>query len=410
MTDNSFLPKNVHRLIYSQRSNMNRKRIITHKQNAYKTIAKTNGTHNTREYRLDMYDKLYRENKNIIEMPKDINYPMNYKVGTLWANHHCDTESIEFATMIIKNTIYVSYSEFIKSLKAICISLKNQHKKTKKKIILVIPYNMQKSNAWVSILIHPWIRDIVYDIQTNVINAYNIYIHDKKDDNVTVVVADDCSYTANQIMSKCSLQSSSLKYDGKPTEPNKNDRKWLEWNDEVIRESIRIENELDPSKFSINILIPYISTIAQRRIREKKHIRIPRNVKIFKPISELIDMSHFNDDIIMEFETTFQYHENISCIYFDHKIADAVSTFNKIYLAAPIFNCGNIKKSVRFIENCTGSSQSSKIANSVDPYSIYVNVEDILGDLSCPKTFYKCISYKLDGKKIKSSTEMSTIF
>ena len=55
--------------------------------------------------RLAAYDKLYKENKDKLHMPKKRNYPINYRTGMKWANKHCDAESVKFASEIIAHTI-----------------------------------------------------------------------------------------------------------------------------------------------------------------------------------------------------------------------------------------------------------------------------------------------------------------
>lgn len=362
-------------------------------------------THKSRKHRLDIYKKLYDENRHKIQMKNDINHPLNYKRGMKWAGHHCDNESIKFAESIIENTIYVSYGYFIDRLKQTCKSLIKHYENKSHKIIVIIPHHIIKSNFWVSLLIYPMIKDIIYDVQFSITNAYNTYAKD--DSNIACIIADDCVYTGSQILSMCMLSPSSIEYNGKEIEPEETSRKWIEWKQKVSNDTDDIIKNLNPAKFSVNILAPFISTLAQERINKYSFINISRNVKIFKIFRDMFDTSEFNVSVMREFETTFQYHPHISCIYFDHKIADAISTFNKIYMMAPIFNCGNIRKSICFIEGCEALGE--KVVD-LDIYKVYVNVEKILGSHACPRTFYQTFSYTLNGKKIPSRTPVSKIF
>lgn len=348
--------------------------------------------------RLTAYKKLYAENKSNLHMSKGRNYPINYKVGFDWASYHCDSESSNFASQIIKKTVYVSFNEFLSNLEHMCKSFKRHYEKKKDATyVLIIPFTSDKSNLWVSLLAYPWIHSILHDVHFNITDAYNEYVVHKKHKNVVCIICDDCAYTGNQIMNMCSLEPQKLKYKGKPAEPDQTSSIWMNWFKKITDDSARIEKAINKNAFSVNMIIPYMSTLAQQTLSEWHFVLIPKDVKIFKLFRELVNMHEYNQGMIREFESSFQYHTNISAIYFDHKIADAISTFNKIYLLAPVFNCGSLRKSVRFIDGCCGTKS---IDSSIDIYNIYVNIEDYMQENACPSTFYKSIAYKKNGKRV----------
>jgi hypothetical protein len=273
------------------------------------------------------------------------------------------------------------------------------------KIILIIPQYVSKSNFWVAMLVYPYLKDIIYDIQFSVTDTYNTYINELK--NIACIIADDCIYTGSQIIGMCLLSSEKVVYPGKEKEPSETSREWIAWKKKVSHDTDELIKKIQPDNFSVNLIVPFMSTLAQDRIKPYKFINVPKSVRIFKIFRDLVDMSEFNVSVMREFESTFQYHPHISCIYFDHKIADAISTFNKIYMLAPIFNCGNVRKSVCFIEGC--ESLGEKVAD-FDIYKVYVNVESVLGSHACPRTFYQTFSYLFRGRKISQGTPVSTIF
>lgn len=362
-------------------------------------------TSRSRKHRLDVYKQLYEENRQKIKMPSLINHPLNYKRGMKWAGFHCDAESMKFAESIIENTIYVSFGYFMERLDKICSTFVAHYAKKPHKIILIIPEYASKSNFWVALLVYPYLKDIIYDVQFNVTDAYNTYIRELK--NIACVIADDCVYTGSQIIGSCLLSAERVEYDGREKEPPETSREWIAWKKKVSHDTNEIIKKIDPDHFSVSLLIPFMSTLAQDRIRPYKFINISKSVIVFKIFRDLVDMSEFNVSVMREFESTFQYHPHISCIYFDHKIADAISTFNKIYMMAPIFNCGSIRKTVCFIEGC--ESLGEKVAD-FDIYKVYVNVETILGSHACPRTFYQTFNYLYRGRKIAQGTPVSTIF
>lgn len=344
--------------------------------------------------RIARFEALWSENKDRIHMPKPINYPINYKAGMKWARRHCDPDSARFAEQLVANTAYVSFGEFIANLERICTSFCTtiSARADKPDITLILPFDTSKSNLWVSLLAWPWLRGVVTDISFSITGAYNVA--NAKGKPTICIVCDDCAYTGNQLMSYCTLRPSEVIYPAKPKEPSPRTLDWIKWNNEVTAKATELEHALKREIFAVALMIPYMSTHAQANIANHPFIMAPKDVKIFQLFRERVSIHEFNQGAIREFESTFQYHSNISAIYFDHKVADAVSTFNKIYLLAPVFGCGDLRASVCFIDGCC--SQRMLPAN-FNTYDVHMNLEDTLGKLACPPTFYKKIVYVLDG-------------
>lgn len=366
------------------------------------------------ENRLRAFNKLYEENAKHLCMPKAVNHPLNYRRAMDWASHHCDSASVKFAEAVVANTAYISFGDFMSAIGRICTSFKQHYfgtthtsknssaggsapKSRPVKFVLVIPFDMTKSNIWVSLLMWPALRDFVDDIDFDITSVYNRYITNHSADRIVCIVCDDCAYTGNQLLGYCTLDPHRVEYPDKPKEPSVNSPDWIAW-DAAVREKARqIEAELDTARFSINLMIPYMSTHAQQNITDRRFLMVPKDVQIFKLFRERVNIHDFAVGAMREFESTFQYHSNIAAIYFDHKIADAISTFNKVYLLAPVFGCGNLKKSVCFIDGC----EKRKLPDEVNIYDVYVNIEDVLPrGAICPSTFYKSIKYTLNGRPI----------
>lgn len=358
--------------------------------------------------KLDIFKKICKENKDKIMMPKPINYPLNYKKGMGWASSHCDNKSVYFAGQIIAKTIYIPFFEFMEQLKKICLSFMKHYKNDENNIyVLVLPHTIDKSNFWISMLCNEWIENILTDIHFSVIEVYNYYIYEGNagNKNVVCILCDDCMYTGLQVNSHCSLLSTELKYKNKLEEPDDHDSEWLNWKRDTLDEIELIEKNLDINKFSINLIIPFISTVAATTLKSNRFIKLPKDAKMFKTFREEVDIQIHSESTIHEFEQTFQYHSNISAIYFDHKIADAVSTFNKVYLLAPVFNCNVTNASISFIDGC---NNDAVIPNKVKIYNMYMNIENELDGNACPPTFYKNIKYTYDGKNVEVDSIKST--
>ena len=359
------------------------------------------------------FKKFYKENIKNIFMKKRENHRLNYEKANHWANSQCDPESKEFAHWIIKNTEYVSFGKFIDRLQRVCESyLKTystpEHKNTH--FVLIIPFKINKSNTWVSLLAYRYLQKIITDVRYDVTEVYNSTIDHKSNlyrKKVRCIICDDCAYTGHQIEFISSLNTNWIKYPNRSPPPTVYEKSWIEWNNTVSRESHKYITNISIDDFSVDLIIPYMSIGAQLRLKKIHYIKIPSDCWIFPLFTQQVDMDRIPIHIVNEFKKTFQYHKNISAIYFDHKIADAVSTFHKIYLLAPLFNCVVTNKRIGFIENCT---EENKIHGDINIYNYYINLEPILKDKTCPPSYYKGIQYKFNNKLVDKDLYLFELF
>jgi hypothetical protein len=363
---------------------------------------------------LKKFISFYEENKKKLDMPNDINYPLNYKKGYKWAMSQCDEESRDFAISIIKNTDYISFLDFTKRIKVICDAWADDAKKKENKNnvnVMILPFTLSKSNIWVSMLCFKYIRKYIHEIEYNVTEVYNntkIFTSKYYKKKVRCIICDDCSYTAQQILSisKFDYTLVDTLHNTKP--PDDNDIKWLNWNRNNIIEAKKMINNIDTNDFSVDLLIPYLSNIAENAISKYRYIRLPRSRLIFTTFANNIDIDNIPIHILNEFRDTFQYHNDVSAIYFDHKIADSVSTFNKIYTLSPLFNCTSPMDHIRmgFIDNC---DKETKISNDINIYNLYLDIEKDTNHKVCPPSFYKNINYTQNNKPAQQDILISTL-
>lgn len=359
----------------------------------------------------EAFKKFYHENKARLKMPKANNYPINYKNGKLWASSQCDTESRDFAANIILYTRYVSFSTFFDLLKRVCSSyIKTystlKHKDTK--FILIVPFKLKKSNMWVSLLAFEFLENVIDDIYYDITAVYNDMrdhrskLYNKK---VRCIICDDCAYTGNQLSYICSFDHASINYANKPVEPDVHSLKWLDWHDNVYKGADEYIKKISLNDFSVDLIIPYMSILAQVRMREFHYVKIPELCIVFPTFAQQVNVEMIPAHIINEFKGSFQYHKDISAIYFDHKIADAISTFNKIYVLAPLFNCAVKNRRVGFIDNCN----STTIPDNLNIYDYYIDMEAEMGSQVCPSTFYKHIKYTFNNVVLKQDAYIYNI-
>ena len=300
----------------------------------------------------------YNENKDKIYMPKPVNYPLNYKKGMIWALGQCNKDNSELARLIIENTIYVSFKEFMVRLENVCKAFKERVDQSFV-YVLLIPGKIYKSNSWVSMLAMEWLSGVFHSFYSSITDIYNETV-DKKSElfgkKIKIVYMDDCSYTGEQILNFLYFDYNTIKYNNKLPEPPQTSKKWLDWWKKTTNETSKIVRCLNKSKFEVIILAPYISTNAVKYVEKHNLTTVFKNQVLIYP--------NFNSQISNEInianrsKVLFQYSDNISAIIFDHKIADAVSTFNKAYLLAPLFDC-NIEQKKSFIQNCPEPPKTS---------------------------------------------------
>lgn len=358
---------------------------------------------------LAKFNHFYNENKHRIYMKKDINYPINYSKAIQWVNTQCDLESSEFADKIIRNTRYVSFGEFINNIIKISESYKESYKNEKDTVfILIVPYELSKSNLWVTLLVYEYIKELISDVHHDVTSIYNMTVDSKSKlyrKRVRCIICDDCAYTGSQIQHTVKLDNLRIQYKNKKNQPDNKTKEWLKWYDNTISDSESNIKNISIDNFSIDLIIPFMSSLALKKISDIHYVKIPKNTCVFPLFRDQVNMDNLPSGIVNEFKSTFQYHKDISALYFDHKIADAISTFNKIYYLAPLFNCTISNVNIPFIEGC-----NIKIPEDINVYDQYIAVENATINKLCPVVFYKGIEYTFNGKKVDKNLTLYEIF
>jgi hypothetical protein len=353
--------------------------------------------------------KFYNENKDKLHMSKKTNYPINYKKGKQWATAQCDPDSRSFANDIIKFTTYISFGDFMERLTRVCESyLKSNQKDENTHYVLIVPFKISKSNMWVSLLAFEHLKHLVDDIAYDITDVYNQTLNHKSklyDKVIKCLICDDCAYTGHQLGYIASFDNDVINYPNKPPAPNVNDKKWLEWHETINKDANSYIKKIDIRKFSVDVIIPYMSILAKTKLLDIPYVKIPKACKIFPIFNQQINVGTIPVHVLNEYKQTFQYHKDISAIYFDHKIADVVSTFHRIYLLAPLFNCSVQDKSMGFIDHCT----RNKMPENIKIYDYHIDLEKLV-DNACPPTFYKGINYTFNKKPVDSEIFVFDLF
>lgn len=390
-----------------------------------------------------LYDFIKKNEEELIYTPKTL-HGFNIKRANEWIRAQTDKDLKLFAQKVTENTVDVSFKTFKTQLYNMFQTIINEissgngtqnitivKKKYKdknvtgslitpdyyadgifsnvknmffskasvyKNIILVIDDALEKSNSWISFLFLLFLFDnyTYYDneFQTRIsdlLDDTNIYIVSNtiyippifianNFESTLVLHFDDVSYSGSQIMLALSnikdfvdTSSSELKY------KLVRNLKYIIGVPFIGFSAIEKFHLFYESNPYINVYIPEVSTVffSLNKLLENK--------------GESLDYKKtlLNNQWVQVF---YQYQNNVSAIYFSHKLADSVSIFQKIYAFGPVFDIAknSISRVGSLIENC----ESSKYEDNVFLEDT-VDIKDCNNKpcYICPEAFYKKIKY-----------------
>ena len=302
------------------------------------------------EYK-EIYDKI--QEKPII--PKK-SYPLNQeKVKEYLENTE---ESIRpILKKLFDNTTHISYQTFkfilYNNFKELIRYCKIRNIGVISLYLESIDYDniIQKSNFWVAQHFYQYLKKNKINIKLNII--YNSDDIKFLDDDELIVILDDCSYTGTQIYNT-------------------------------------LKNDLNVNKkFNIYIIITFITNAA---IKLLKSVNTTSNIIISKNNVIIKDFYQYLTDYEKNLTVLKMHFTNKYPIYFDHKLADSLSTYTSYY-SGMVYNSTKI---IPVITNC-------EHMNKTDDINLYTP--------KCPISPYKINSadYELykDNIKIKSSSTPS---
>ena len=261
---------------------------------------------------------------------------------------------------ILDNTKYINYKEFIKNLN---ISIKDllyylKFKKLKTAYVYKsIKFNT-KSNGWIYNYIKKMFKYLKSNIKLKLINLNNIK---KLKNNDIVIFPDDCIYSGLQMSSN-------------------------------INKFIKLKK-----KNLIYILTPYISSFGINNIKntigKKNKLKICKHVNIDKyliykylKINEIAKIEGFYSNLEKKFlnDKYISKFRNVYLLYFNHKLADFISTITLFYMGV-VPNNYNKRALIYRTENTIPKLQIIPLINNCNYKKIKINVNNPI----CPKPPYK---------------------
>jgi hypothetical protein len=200
-------------------------------------------------------------------------------------------------------------------------------------------FNLFKSNFWVFLLAYKHLKVKPYDVILNLNVAIRLYHPTIKD----FLLVDDCSYSGSQLVDSVLTNSvSELLYNNK--------------NVYVIvdKQQVMYEPVLDKN-CNVHVLIPYVSSIALKKINNFEMISSIRIIKYFsriiKTYGDILDWSTLKN-INELYKKYYSYLDfaYLTPIFFQHKIADMLSTIELILIKGQVLD--NPAKKLVFIKEC----------------------------------------------------------
>ena len=269
-----------------------------------KTLLAKNMKEQTKPPKTANKEVIKKTNKHRFKL--DIKIPIDHSLNKEQVKKYinaCDLEVRPIIKKIFNNTVHISFEEFIKNLNKNIKDLLNATNKSKNIYFYINKFLKEKSNYWVYKYVKNYIK---YNKP-----EYNIYIidnFDKSNNGDYIVFVDDCIYSGNQLSTElCGIKNKAL------------------------------------IQLNFYILSPYISKSGKSYIEE----RMDKNKYFNKSNSKLIFSAYSNDiplidDYLTESDFTILYKyieyfmmeepiEGKYLIYFDHKLADNISTITPIY-------------------------------------------------------------------------------
>jgi hypothetical protein len=320
--------------------------------------------------RLDDFNKIYEVLKNNLE-PKSkarINQEKIREYIDLYKH-----ENTEFIKKVLNHIYHIDYNKFCSDSFEQVEVLNNNLKGKKYIYILGVnnqsgsssnDFNIYKSNLWMFMLIYDKLIQKPIDILLNMKIAIQLY-----GDTVEYLLVDDCSYSGSQMIDQVLYADSSETLYKYP-------------NSYLIKSDVYRKTIFKPVKnhnIKINLFIPYLSFIAWNKIQELKLITCLNVITYEKYILNEYGalLSREDSNKLQQFYSNFYNYINpltLIPIFFDHKIADAISTIDLILTKGQVLDNSDLR--LIFVEPCD-ELYSKYPANELLPKMLY-----------CPKPPY----------------------
>lgn len=301
---------------------------------------------NSKERRINDFKKIYQILKNYLEPKSKAHINENKMIE--YINLYKE-ENREWIKRVLHSILHIDFKKFcsdcweqlekfnsnIKGKKYIYILGVNNHVGSSN-----TDFDIYKSNLWMFMLIWDKLETKPLDIILNVKIAIQLY-----GDNVEYLIVDDCSYSGNQIVDQVLYNDASEALYKYPSSY-------------IIKSDIHKKTMFKPvstHNIKVHLFIPYLSYISWKKINELSLFTC-FDIKIYKKyiLNEFNAVLSEDDGMKLHYLYS-KFYINYSPlklipIFFDHKIADYMSTIDLILIKGQVLDNPNLR--LIFVEPC----------------------------------------------------------
>lgn len=298
-------------------------------------------------------------------------YPINNDRAIEWIAAQPAGCAREFAALFYSHLRRVSFDEWITALNKMSVEIIMKIERRKySRVVLVIDGQMTKSNTWVAIILFMRIGKYVTDVVNDIVRDFS----GEYPENTLFIHPDDCSYSGKQI------------------------------HESLYQSTIGTKTYV--------IACPYIGSTAYERLK-RSPVKFPKATVIFDNFDQQLENNtgdYSCDDIVnksmkiftTEMYKTFHYSRGLSAIYFDHKLADRVSIFQKVLALGPVHNGIAVGSLISGCETFEYKVRG-RVPSNDD------NISDFDADGVCPKAYYKTINYTYNGVLVDKNRNIMSL-
>ena len=341
------------------------------------------------------FSNFYLENKDKLFMESGHKSINDANVDKWFQNIQNDSsEEIKptydfFARTFIEFLLYVPFDKFYEILNRISLQLVEiVNSGDYKNIYFYIPDSANKSNLWVALLFldclvrnHILSSDEMRE-KIKFVNNYDALVNDSKNEKSLCLYCDDMSYTGSQI------KSNFMRRKNTNLDDTNIDKYFI----------IAYLSNAAYTKLSIikNVHFFKDTVVVNSYIDQLKHKYGETNPKMVENVVKMFTYTNNqNDAFFTQGRKACNCNMSYTPIYFDHKIADELSTFNKLLFTGS-YPTTSVCEINPLIHGCNNIVELETLFGK-NPCTTNYTLDS---EVPCFPSFYKTIDYTINGNKI----------
>jgi hypothetical protein len=275
-----------------------------------------------------------------------------------------------FARTFVANLQHVSFFQLRDRIYKVCLELRKRIEAAEEPlVVLLLGDGYRKSSTWIAMLAWHALRDVINLAAQRVDQLPASFWLAK---TPIIIHADDMAYSGSQLTNRI------------------------------------LDSRLTLKKYPRTqylLLLPFIGRTAEERIADDvPFVKIPEAAERVRNFTQALEETGYNAGRVLAtmardpWGQLYGIEGGHALIYFDHKLADAVSIPNKMLAGPTVFNSATKEVEVfKIISNCEDAIYRNEKGHLLrwDTY-----VFDFATNFTCPVAFYKQIEYSWRDRKL----------